>query len=193
MFGKLNRMSKDESGITALETAIILIAFVVVAAVFAFAVLSAGTFSTEQSREAIYSGLEQVQGSLELRGGLIARAAVTGSTGTITDVVFTVSNVAGGEPVDFTTVDKVVVIEYRDSSQRKQIEDWSVEWVGYYDGDTIIEERELLELTVPLEGKLSQALGVNTQFVIEVKPPLGSPLYIQRTTPPSIDYVNDLQ
>jgi len=186
-------MSKDESGITALETAIILIAFVVVAAVFAFAVLSAGTFSTEQSREAIYSGLEQVQGSLELRGGLIARAAVTGSTGTITDVVFTVSNVAGGEPVDFTTVDKVVVIEYRDSSQRKQIANWSVEWVGYYDSDTIIEERELLELTVPLEGNLTQDLGVNTQFVIEVKPPLGSPLYIQRTTPPSIDLVNDLQ
>ena len=43
---KLNKIMKDERGITALETAIILIAFVVVAAVFAFTVLTTGTFLT---------------------------------------------------------------------------------------------------------------------------------------------------
>ncbi len=72
MTGKLSRMLRDEQGITALETAIILIAFVVVAAVFAFTILSAGTYSTEQSREAVYAGLEEVQGSLETRGSVIA-------------------------------------------------------------------------------------------------------------------------
>ena len=35
-------LSRDEKGITGLETAIILIAFVVVAAVFAYTTLSAG-------------------------------------------------------------------------------------------------------------------------------------------------------
>ncbi len=40
MNAKLYRTMKDESGITALETAIILIAFVVVAAIFAFTVLT---------------------------------------------------------------------------------------------------------------------------------------------------------
>ena len=54
----MNRILKDESGITALETAIILIAFVVVAAVFAFTILQAGTFSTERGREAFYGGIE---------------------------------------------------------------------------------------------------------------------------------------
>ena len=53
---RLKMLLRDESGITALETAIILIAFVVVASVFAFTILSAGTFSTERSREAVYSG-----------------------------------------------------------------------------------------------------------------------------------------
>ena len=46
-----------EHGITGLETAIILIAFVVVAAVFAFVVLSTGLFSSERGKEAVYAGL----------------------------------------------------------------------------------------------------------------------------------------
>jgi flagellin-like protein len=44
MIGKLQKLLTEERGITTLETAIILIAFVVVAAVFAFTILSAGTF-----------------------------------------------------------------------------------------------------------------------------------------------------
>ena len=40
-------LHRDERGITGLETAIILIAFVVVASVFAYSVLSAGIFSSQ--------------------------------------------------------------------------------------------------------------------------------------------------
>ena len=68
---KLNHLNKNESGITALETAIILIAFVVVAAIFAFTVLSTGTFLTEKSKEASYAGLQEVRGSLALRGSMV--------------------------------------------------------------------------------------------------------------------------
>ena len=41
----LKRLRSKEQGITGLETAIILIAFVIVASVFAYVVLSAGLFS----------------------------------------------------------------------------------------------------------------------------------------------------
>ena len=44
MIGKLHELVTEERGINVLETVIILIAFVVVAAVFAFTILSAGTF-----------------------------------------------------------------------------------------------------------------------------------------------------
>ena len=76
MNAKLNRIVKNESGITALETAIILIAFVVVAAIFAFTVLSTGTFLTEKSKEASYAGLQEVRGSLALRGSVVLKGAV---------------------------------------------------------------------------------------------------------------------
>ena len=45
-----------QKGITGLETAIILIAFVVVASVFAFTVLSTGIFASERSKETVSGG-----------------------------------------------------------------------------------------------------------------------------------------
>ena len=68
----LGRTAGAEEGITGLETAIILIAFVVVATVFAFVVLSTGLFSSERGKEAVYSGLQKTRGTLELRGSVIA-------------------------------------------------------------------------------------------------------------------------
>ncbi|MCD6520731.1 MAG: hypothetical protein J7M05_12515 [Anaerolineae bacterium] len=190
MLERIKKLWQREEGITALETAIILIAFVVVAAVFAFTILSAGTFTTERGKEAIYEGLSEVRGALELRGSVIARGIT--STNVVSDVVFTLANVAGGEPVDMSTDERVVIIEYRDSNQRVSIDDWSVRWLGYSDGDSLLESRELVEVTVPISGNVSTDLGPNTTFVIEVKPPKGSVLSIQRTVPSVIDAVMDL-
>ena len=58
-------MRRNERGITGLETAIILIAFVVVASVFAYTVLSAGIFSSQKAKEAVYSGLDEARSSME--------------------------------------------------------------------------------------------------------------------------------
>ena len=69
---KWQKVNQNQSGQAALEAAIILIAFVVVASVFAFAVLSAGTASTEKGQQAIYAGLEGVQSSMEVKGAVIA-------------------------------------------------------------------------------------------------------------------------
>ena len=49
----------DSNGITGLETAIVLIAFVIVASVFAFTVLSTGIFASERSKETVFAGIEE--------------------------------------------------------------------------------------------------------------------------------------
>ena len=82
---------KDQRGVTGLETAIILIAFVVVASVFAFTVLSTGIFSAERGKETVFAGLQEARGTIEPKGSAIANgltkdtlslanAAWTGST-----------------------------------------------------------------------------------------------------------------
>jgi len=94
---------KSEKGITGLETAIILIAFVVVASVFAFTVLSTGVFASERSKETVFSGLEESMSSIEPRGSVIAYKGHEGSAQTICKVSFVISNAVVGEPVDMTT------------------------------------------------------------------------------------------
>ena len=53
---------RKEHGVTGLETAIVLIAFVVVAAVFSFVVLSTGLFASERGKETVYAGLQKTRG-----------------------------------------------------------------------------------------------------------------------------------
>ena len=51
------KLASDQRGITGLETAIVLIAFVVVSSVFAFAALSTGLFSSDKAKETHTAGL----------------------------------------------------------------------------------------------------------------------------------------
>lgn len=55
-------LRNDQRGITGLETAIVLIAFVVVSSVFAFAALSTGLFSSDKAKETIQAGLAETRG-----------------------------------------------------------------------------------------------------------------------------------
>ncbi|MBE0516374.1 MAG: hypothetical protein IBX41_03130 [Methanophagales archaeon] len=61
----------ERKGFTGLETGIVLTAFVVIAAVFAYVVLNAGFFSVQRTEEVIHTGIKQVTSSAELSGDVI--------------------------------------------------------------------------------------------------------------------------
>lgn len=180
---------KEEKGVSALETAIILIAFVVVAAIFAFTILSAGTTSTEQSKEAIYAGLSEVRSSMELRGAVVAQTDGT----KVTDVIFSVANAAGGDAIDLTApTSNTLIIDYRDNAQRSANLTWTLNWVVRNDTDDLLEEGELAEITVDISG-LTTPLAANTEFAMEIKPGQGGVVVVERTTPAFLDTIIDLR
>lgn len=190
MKGIWQRFSRDEQGITALETAIILIAFVVVASVFAFTILSSGTSSTQQAKEAIAGGLAQVSGALEVRGSVIAVGDIVAEPKKVQEVVFTLATVTGGDPVDLTAhPNNILVIDYRDSVTRVSDITWTVAFVGDNDEDNLLEARELAEITVDVS---TFDLEANSTFVVELKPPTGGTMPLERTTPAQIDPIMDL-
>ncbi len=215
MIRKLLKLHKGQKGITGLETAIILIAFVVVAAVFAYTVLSAGLFATQKSQEAVYAGLKEARSTLELRGGVIATANATGDNGTIKQISFIISGVLGGEPMDFTapTADNAtgvaasgggnkVVISYVDQNQHVNDLYWTVTKLGSADADDLLEQNEKFQITIGsdtagsgggnLVDALTTALTVNRTFSIIVNTPVGAVLEIERTTPAYIDTIMNL-
>jgi flagellin FlaB len=175
---------RQEAGITGLETAIVLIAFVVVAAVFSFVVLSTGLFSSERGKETVYAGLAKTRGSMELTGGVLAT-----SDGTqITDLTFGVTLAAGGDSVNLDAADtnNRTVISYVDAAVTdNDLVYTTTEIVG--DGDELLEQGELAEIAIDLATECATCVvTANEVFTLEVKPSTGSYLIIQRTTPASM-------
>ena len=178
------RRAREERGITGLETAIVLIAFVVVAAVFAFVVLSTGLFSSERGKETVYAGLAKTRGSMELTGGLIANSDTT----KLTDLTFDLTLAAGGDSVNLTPSDTTnrTVISYADNNYSKNNLTYTTTVITG-DADNLLEPGELLEVGIDLTQDASITIGTNKTFTLEVKPPQGSYMVIQRTTPASIN------
>ena len=204
MFNKFMKamanLHKDNRGMTGLETAIILIAFVTVAAVFGYAVLSAGLFSAERGKETIYSGLEQAKSNLELAGSVVATSSDNTTVGT---VLVTVRNAIAGTPIDLTPCDgtssatnKCVISLSTKADYLNNIK-WTVDPIGASDSDNLLETGEQFQITITTTDlgtglSLSDTLSANEQFNIQIKPNIGSTITVQRTLPAQIDPVMDL-
>ena len=196
LFKKVHR---DERGITGLETAIILIAFVVVASVFAYTVLSAGIFSSQKGQEAVYSGLEEARASMSVKGSMFAYGNTTGNA-TVLSVSFCLVNTMKGQAIDLTpsggngTTNNVTIIGFTDSTQHVPDLAWSTLFVGVSNGDDLLENDEQCVVTVDFTDPNAPVtgLGVYDSFVIEVKPVTGAALVLERTLPGRIDPVMDL-
>jgi len=185
-----SRATREERGITGLETAIILIAFVVVATVFAFVVLTTGVFSSERGKETVFAGLAKARGSMELRGGVVATSAL----GVVDNIEFAVANSAGGEPVplDPAATSNRTVIAYRDGAVVDDDVTYVVTWI-VDDGDDLLESGELAVVSVdPAAMTVPPTLAANERFTFEVQSPVGAVLDITRQLPASIDPVMQL-
>ena len=173
----------DQPGITGLETAIVLIAFVVVSSVFAFAALSTGLFSSDKSKETIKAGLSEARGTLEVRGGLVL--AVNTGSNAVDEITMFVANAAGGEAIDLTQ--GKTIITYTDVNQTKVFAssaDFAVSALGGADTDKLVEIGETYKISITgLEAALDPDLGPDARFIVEVKPPQGAVIHLDRRTP----------
>jgi flagellin FlaB len=199
LFSKLKRWLRDERGITGLETAIILIAFVVVATVFSFVVLTTGIFSAERGKETVYAGLEKARGTMEVRGGIVMQGDDTDATpdgvvDAVSSIQFQVATTAGGDPIplDPTATANRTVIAYRSPTVvNNDMTYTATEIVG--DGDQLLEPGELftIELTSTDNADLAD-LAVNERWSLEIQTPVGAVLDITRSMPPQLDAVMQL-
>ena len=193
MAKRLVRPWRDQSGITGIETAIVLIAFVVVASVFAFAVLSTGLLTSEKAKETALGGLAETSATLVLRGSVIA-TAVSGNA-SVGNVFFQLGSAAqSSEAVDLSATG--TVLSYLDDTQAYNLAaaDWTASWL--IGTGPLVDPGELVEIDVNVktaaDGPLTTALGTSTEFTVQVRPIRGATLIINRTTPAELTPVVDL-
>ena len=97
---------KSRRAMTGLETAIILVAFVITAAAFAFVILNMGFLTAEKAQSVISAGMSEASSSMLIDSGLVAFFSNTSTTGAqqadicLTKVVFYMKLSQGHEPVD---------------------------------------------------------------------------------------------
>ena len=160
-------MNTNQRGITGLETAIILIAFVVVASVFAFIVLSTGVFASERAKESIFAGLQQTKSTLRPSGSVIAFKGFVGSTAAIFKFSLIVEAIADADPIDLTppctadgsgtdpdssvTTNKTTIV-YIDDNQILQNVPWTIDFLGT-GTDNMLDSGEKAEIQVWLMNR----------------------------------------
>ena len=173
-----NKFVKDENGFTGLEAAIVLIAFVVVAAVFSYVMLGAGFFTTQKSQEVVHTGVTQASSSVELSGDVVAH----GTPGTeITDVNMCLQLTSGGTAVDLA---KTLIIYSSPTiapieltlipTAPTTVTDGTTFGIihKYNDnGDNILERGEKFDVQIATAG---EDIIANSEFQIEIKPPMGA-------------------
>jgi len=207
------KLFKNEDAFTGLEAAIVLIAFVVVAAVFSYVMLGAGFFATQQAQQVVHTGSEQASSSLEIIGNVYGYN-VSASTTDLDYLVFTVGNTAGGTPIDITQMlvtyvcgDVSGVIEYDSGSSAVGLSSTVTDpgnVAGTIDNSTwtviqtyndvggvnhLLESGEQFVLAVRLPETKPEN---NVRFSVNLHPAVGAVYPIERTVPPYLNRVNIL-
>ncbi len=186
----VKRLRGRQEGITGLETAIILIAFVIVASVFAYVVLSAGLFASQKTKESVNAGLQSTMSTIEIKGNVIAKM----NNGLVTNIYFCIGIPAGGNPVDFNPTAEntsLLVIAYSDANNLVPSMNWTITKLAVVNPDNILDPTEqfMIDVIMPTAGNVT--LGAYDRFSLEIKPADGPVLIFERTIPARISaYVN---
>ena len=210
---KTRSLPKKIKAVVGIESAIVLIAFVVVAAALAFVVLNMGFFTTQRSKETIGSGLAQASSSLELDGTVVARVNTNQSI--VDCVVIPIRLSAGQKPVDLTPNKTNIAIWvlgkygyaniYNNESQAVKTQsnfnvsalcdavmpntvdavNASIIWQVGNNGDNVLDPGEKALVVLAFNGS-NVTLGAYNVFKVEIRVPIGAALTVERSIPASL-------
>ena len=200
----MKRMNTEE-GFTGLEAAIVLIAFVVVAAVFSYVVLGAGFFTTQKAQEVVYTSVDQASSSVEILGQVYGygKKSEEPNYNHVDKIQFKVGLTAGGSPVDFSMTTLTLSTDtdvYRlNLTQKQKVEaedvdqkEWGVIEIFNANGatDLLLENQE--QFVILAKTETGKELVANQPFNLEIRPSVGASYAISRKITPSINAVNVL-
>jgi flagellin FlaB len=200
----MKKFVKSEA-FTGLEAAIVLIAFVVVAAVFSYVVLGAGFFTTQKAQQVVYSGVQQSSSNLVVIGEVYGDAVgtTTPAPGRIHAVLFTLGLAAGGSSVDlnktvFTYQNKTVLktLDFPAGSSSTNPRcvggaqpgdwQWCIHASSNDDGDAVMEKNEQFTIQANLTLDSTGALLPSDDFTLQIRPDVGAAIPIHKTAPGGI-------
>jgi flagellin FlaB len=203
-----------KKGIVGIEAAIVLIAFVIVAAALAFVVINMGMYTTQKSKEVMQQGLNEATTALEVDGSVLGYVIDTVAGAPVVPgikYIYIPLKVSPGQlAVDFSN-DKIDIVINLPSGAYSKINsgndpETTSGTVGYIsdlqfdsdisstpvakvyiiqgDEDNVLEPGEKFILVIGLPSTM--ALRVYEKFTVEIRPLQGAPLIVERSVPPTL-------
>jgi len=158
---------KQDKAFSGLEAAIVLIAFVVVAAVFSYVMLGAGFFATQKSQEVTYSGVKQSTSNIVLDGSLV------GFTSPLKRVEFNIAIPEGGQAQKLGEITFITTVG---SSMSQPSPTFKNRYGGDYQNTHVLGAGEKVLVSLPIDPVLPGG-----SFTIEMKPKIGASTLISKT------------
>ncbi len=183
-------MAKNSDAFTGLEAAIVLIAFVVVAAVFAYVILGAGFFTTQKVQETVYKSVEQSTTNLQLVGNVYGLASVPASG--IDEIKFSIGLAPGAPAIDLT---KLRIVFSTPETSPIILEPGTTATTAVFTAKEAGagSSRDSMTLGQQIEiDFMVEPVPVNTRVTIEIRPGTGAALPFSKTTPATITNTNVL-
>jgi len=184
----MNQNTSD--AFTGLEAAIVLIAFVVVAAVFSYVVLGAGFFTTQKAQEAVYKSVEQTTANILLVGNVYGLTSDPASG--IDEIKFSISLAPGAPDVDltklkivFSTPNTQPIILTQNATATNST--FSSKEGGIGPSLNSMAQNQQIEINFRVAP-----VPPNTPLNIEIRPPVGAALPFSKTTGATITVTNVL-
>ncbi len=199
-------MKHNENAFTGLEAAIVLIAFVVVAAVFSYVMLGAGFFTAQEAQAVVHTGMGQAASSIEVLGDVYGFDQ--GGVNNVTNISFTVGLTAGNQPMDMarmrvtlTTGTGRDILQLHNTTGAEHglvgQGNWSVTRIfdpvpsAELKNDLVLNPNEKFQITV--RPSAANIIPPDQRFTISMQPEVGAMTTVVRTTPADIKAVNVLR
>jgi archaeal flagellin FlaB len=184
---KFAKFGKNDKAFTGLEAAIVLIAFVVVAAVFSYVMLGAGFFTSQKAKQVVHTGVDMATSSVQLSGDVIG-SGNSGSTA-LDSVTLTLQLTAGQSAIDLNKT----IISFQDNNQYVynaydgNTSASGITWINQLSpANKLLESGEMAQITIPVNGTAFKPVQANDQITLTVIPPQGATLPITVTVPAAI-------
>ncbi|WAI00250.1 archaellin/type IV pilin N-terminal domain-containing protein [Methanogenium organophilum] len=196
---RLLKVLNDDIGLTGLEGAIILIAFVIVASVFSFTILGSGFFATETAQDVVYTSVDQSASSLMIIGDVYGYRS--SGEDAVEMLRFTVSPSAGGgkavnlsgSTVTYVTSEHILPLLQNSplvSTMPPLPGRWTISDITSSGDSSVIQFNEQATIMVHLpESHLAYQGELITVTLI---PPTGTAVTLSRTVPGKISDITIL-
>jgi flagellin FlaB len=188
---------RNKRGIVGIEAAIVLIAFVVIAAALAYVVINMGFYSSQKAKSTIDKGIEEATSALELDGFIVGYA----NSSRVQCLAIPLKLAVGQEQVDLATNTTLVAVfgtnfalsdiyENAVSTTNKNLTELMINvtnvpsaasYLFNDDGDTVLEQNEKAYMVVNFGD--TYALTSYSKVKVEIRTSRGAALMIQREIP----------